>query len=123
MSEHHEDHRIGGDDVISRLRDAGWTGAPEDVKALALECRRLRATLEDIDLIEGRTVLRVEVNLDQILQSLGASQCGALVITAPERLEDNPDFGQIVSGAVVHAVDVIVDSWRRSGMLEEVPHE
>lgn len=123
MSEKTHTHRVGGDDVIARLRDAGWQGDPDDVKALAAECRRLRDALEDTDLIDGRTILRVEVNMDKIINSGEVPTCGGLVITAPDRLESDPQFGEIISGAVMQGVMTIVDSWHRHNMLERVDEE
>lgn len=105
-------HQIGGDDLIASLRDRDWNANPDEVKQLAQEVRRLRATLEDTDIIDDRTVMRIEVDFREVFRSSidgVAGQC--LIITAPNRLERNQDFGAIVAGGVQDAIHEFMRRW------------
>lgn len=105
-------HEIGGDTLIAELQDRDWQAEPDEVKQLAREIRRLRTALDETDLIEGRTIMRIEVDFGEVYRSVRDGVSGqCLVITAPSRLECDPDFGAIVADGVREAVNEFIRQW------------
>lgn len=102
--------RIGGADLIYLLRTRDWAATPEEVKALATEIVRLRDVANHADLIDGKTVVRVEINLDEWFDAWRHGRLSkAPVFTGPDRIEQSKEMGV----AIAEAVESTMNEWFR----------